>query len=164
MDQIINPHRFSTRIKLLRVTTFVFRFISQVKLPQQAAPKALELSAVELMKAKQFWIRAIQSAQFEQELASLRGKQRKITPRINQFGLFIKIIRHRKRLTNSTLQLSRKNPIRLPASHYFVELLIIDIHLHTNHCGTTEGFHFKRVLDSKGPTSGQMYFIQMYYL
>ena len=59
LDQIIDPHRFSTLIKLLRVTAFVFRFINQVQLPQQSAPKALELSAVELTNAKQIWIKAI---------------------------------------------------------------------------------------------------------
>ena len=99
------------------------------------------MSAVELTNAKQIWIKANQSTQFEQELASLRGKQGKITPRINQFGLFIdsdQIIRCRGRLGNSTLQLSSKNPILLPSSHYFVELLIIEVHLRTNHSGTTE--------------------------
>ena len=71
----------------------------------------------------------------------MRGKQGKITPRINQFDLFIdsdQIIRCRGRLGNSTLPLSSKNPILLPASHYFVELLIIEVHLRTNHSGTTE--------------------------
>ena len=49
-----------------------------------------------------------------------------------------KIIRCRGRLGNSTLQLNSKNPILLSASHYFVELLILEVHLNTNHSGTTE--------------------------
>ena len=54
LEQIINPQRFSTLIKLLRVTAILFHFIRQVKLRQLATPKALELSAVELKKPNNF--------------------------------------------------------------------------------------------------------------
>ena len=143
LEQVINPHRFSTLVKLLRVTAFVLRFIKQLKKTGCAAgtPDSLELSAEEMNEAKLFWIKAIQSVQFSQELNSLQAKHEKPTHRVNQFGLFIdsdKIIRCRGRLGNSTLQLSSKNPILLSASHYFVELLILEVHLNTNHSGTTE--------------------------
>ena len=36
------------------------------------------------------------------------------------------------------MQLSSKNPILLSASYYFVELLILEVHLNTNHSRTTE--------------------------
>ena len=143
LEQVINPHRFSTLVKLLRVTAFVLRFIKQLKKTGHAAgtPDSLELSAEEMNKAKLFWIKAIQSVQFSQELNSLQDKHEKPTHRVNQFGLLIdsdKIIRCRGRLGNSTLQLSSINPILLSASHYFVELLILEVHLNTNHSGTTE--------------------------
>ena len=153
---MINPHRFSTLVKLLRVTAFVFRFIKQLRKPRHAVAPAdcLELSSVEMTEAKLFWIKAIQSVQFNQELNSLQSKHGKPTRRVNQFGLFIdsdKIIRCRGRLGNSTLQLSSKNPILLSASHYFVELLILEVHLNTNHSGTTEVVSVLRgLLDSKG--------------
>lgn len=71
----------------------------------------------------------------------MHTKHGNLTNIIDQFDLFIdldNIIRCRGRLGNSTLQLSSKNPILLLASHYFIELLILEVHLNTNHSGTTE--------------------------
>ena len=139
LEQVIKPHRFSTLVKLLRVTVFVLHFSK--RLEHATVPEGKELLAVEMTEAKLFWIKAIQSSQFNQELDSLQTKHGKPTHRINQFGLFIdsdKIIRCRGRLSNSNLRLSSKNPILLAASHYFVELLILEVHLNTNHSGTTE--------------------------
>ena len=57
----------------------MLRFIKQLKKTGHAAgtPDSLELSAEEMNEAKLFWIKAIQSVQFSQELNSLQAKHEK---------------------------------------------------------------------------------------
>ena len=138
----MNPHKFSTLNKLLRVTAFVQRFVKRItKRSCATTVVGSELSADELKEAKSNWIKAVQLAQFHPKLSVLQAGNRKPTPRISQFGLFLdsdNVIRYQGRLGNSTLQLASENPILLSAVHHFVDLLIQEIHLNTNHSGTTE--------------------------
>ena len=87
------------------------------------------------------WIKTIQSIQFCEEIKILQTNHETSNPLINQFGLFMDssgIVRCRGRLGNSTLNLCSKNPIILSPKHHFVELLIWDLYLKTNHSGTNE--------------------------
>ena len=51
LEQVINPHRFSTLVKLLQVTAFVLHFIRQLK-TRHAATAALDNSELCAVEAK----------------------------------------------------------------------------------------------------------------
>ena len=58
-----------------------------------AALDNLELCAAEMNEAKLIWIKAIQSVQFNQGLISLQAKHEKPTHTVNQFALFIDLVK-----------------------------------------------------------------------
>ena len=141
LEKIIDPKRFSSIIRLLRVTALVICFIDHLKNPQLSRRHTSDLTASELSEAKAAWIKTIQSIQFCEEIKILQTKQETSNPLINQFGLFMDssgIVRCRGRLGNSILNLRSKNHIILSPKHHFVELLIWDLHLRKNHSGTNE--------------------------
>ncbi|CAB3977862.1 Hypothetical predicted protein [Paramuricea clavata] len=51
VGKVVDCHRYSSRIRLLRVTAYVFRFVRRIK--GQTVDKTLELSADELIEAEQ---------------------------------------------------------------------------------------------------------------
>ncbi|XP_028412045.1 uncharacterized protein LOC114534774 [Dendronephthya gigantea] len=75
IEEIIDPKRYSTKIKLLRVTARVIRFIR--KISKQLRTTSIELTADELIEAEKLWIRSIQSIAFAEEINSLHHIDRK---------------------------------------------------------------------------------------
>ena len=85
----------------------------------------------EINEAEEYWIKAIQGESFAAEIKSLTtNKQVRIPVRIRQFGLFLEqgVLKCHGRLNNSILALSSNNPILLPHSHPYVNLLILCYH------------------------------------
>lgn len=77
---------------------------------------------------------------FVDELSFLNRKQGKATPpiRVTQFGLFLRedqTVKWKGRIGNSSLQISTKFPILLPAKHAFVSLLVKRTHDRVKHSG-----------------------------
>ncbi|XP_028414386.1 uncharacterized protein LOC114537537 [Dendronephthya gigantea] len=74
---VIDCDRFSDKLKLLRVTAYVNRFIyllkSRVKQPNgQVFANSLNLSATQILEAENLWIRSVQESSFTEELKYLR--------------------------------------------------------------------------------------------
>jgi len=142
LDKVMNIKRFSSLTKLLRVTAFVFRFVNKVLKRDNQEANGFILLGSELKEAKACWIKSIQASQFESELQSIiRNRQSGLPIRVKQFGLFLGadgMLRCRGRLGNSNLSLSSKEPIILSSNHHFVELLVLDAHLKSKHCGISE--------------------------
>lgn len=135
--QIINCDRFSNLDYLLCVTAHVLRFVSKIKRhlskrTNNIKEETNELNARELNQAESLWIRTVQADEINYLQKGHQAKPR----RVDQFALFLddnKVLRCRGRINNASLQLETKNPILLPSSHPFVELLIRRTHQRVKH-------------------------------
>ena len=140
LSEIIKCEEFSTYMSLLRVTAYVLRFIRNVKskiLKQRPYTREVykeqtrQLSADEIHEAETCWIRSIQAKSFVGEINFLQVEKQPKPLRVEQFALFFdenKVLRCRGRINNSTLPETNKNPILLPSSHPYVDLLIRHTH------------------------------------
>ena len=136
VEKVIDPERYSTKTKLVRVTALVLRFIK--KLRKQPCAMA-EINANDVMEAEKLWIRNIQSASFAEEIECFRtGKP---NSRVKQLRLFIdddSIIRCEGRIHHSTVPADAKQPILLPPKHHYTKLIIRDSHILVHHDGIRE--------------------------
>jgi hypothetical protein len=92
IERILNPQRYSTKTKLLRVTALVIRFIKKTR--KQPCTISPEVNADELKESKKLWIRSIQSTDFAEEIECIHNGC--INSQVKQLGLFVdgdKIIR-----------------------------------------------------------------------
>ena len=78
-------NRFSTKLKLLRVTATVIRYVKRWRNPRYKFESA-ELTAEELQEAEIRWIQNVQEHEFQYELNYLKGVAK--TPTHSQLGLF----------------------------------------------------------------------------
>ena len=95
----------------------------------------------EIKLAERQWIRGIQHQSFQAEIRYLQTNRALKPLLVHQFGLFIdeiQIMRCRGRLNNSSLQLGKKNQILLPHDHYYVKLLVSDVHKRIHHGGIND--------------------------
>ena len=87
----------------------------------------------------------MQASSFTKEIEFLQCKDPKLTPPtyVAQFGLYRQegVLRCKGRLNNSPLPENSRNPILIPASHEFVQLLIEE--------------EFPGVSSLKGPRGGE---------
>ncbi len=137
LEKIIDHEKYSTKIKLLRVTAQVFRFVK--KLRKQPCTTSPEISADELIEAEKSWIQSIQSTEFAKELECIRTGRTNL--RVQQLGLFLdddKIIRCEGRIDHATVPNSTKQPILLPPRHGFTKLIIRESHEIVHHDGIRE--------------------------
>jgi hypothetical protein len=125
--------RYSTLCKLLRVTSYVLRFIANLRTKVAGTePNLSRLSLEEITEAKHIWYKHIQGAiqtskSFKQVQASL--------------GLFkdnCGIWRCGGRLSNANIELSAKHPVFLPNDHWFSTLLVEECHRRVMHNGVRE--------------------------
>ncbi|XP_018392969.1 PREDICTED: uncharacterized protein LOC108772023, partial [Cyphomyrmex costatus] len=131
--------RYSSWPKLLRVTAYLYRFITRLRAPNKTKPHINTLLPEEIQKAKSHWLKRMQSDKFPKEIAAL-SKQRplpkgsalsSLNPYYDEEGL----LRIRGRLRRSSLPGTAKNPIVLRA-HPLVALLIRHHHLRMMHAGS----------------------------
>ena len=138
---IIDSTRYSSLMKLLRVTAFVMKFISNFmnrsKTKQNRDSVKVEVNASNINDAEVLWIKSIQANSFGNEIRYLKRKTTECITEpkyVKQFGLYLDergIIRCRGRIGNSTLSPNCKYPILLPSKHHFVTLLIEHTHKFT---------------------------------
>ena len=149
LQNVIDCKRFSSLHKLLRTTAYIIRFVkglltksnSHRPVTRQGRIPCSLPTVEEINEAEEYWIKAIQGESFAAEIKSLTtNKQVGIPVWIRQFGLLLEhgVLKCRGRLNNSTLALSNKNPILLPHSHPYVNLLILCYHEKLNHSGVND--------------------------
>ena len=150
IGMIIDCERFGSKLRLLRVTAYVMRFICQLKRRIQAdqsgdeTRKPDELSAHEILEAEKIWIRQIQGTSFKEELKCLTSKPKTLPPpNVSQFGLYIEtdgLMKCRGRVDNASIPETGKRPILLPAKHHFTDLVVQGIHRDVKHSGINHTF------------------------
>ena len=126
--------RYGSNLKLLRVTSYVLKFIRLLR-RDRGAVKSKELKAEDLNFAAVTWVRGVQAHSFGTELQNLLpGYER--SKHVKQFNLYLdedKNIRWKGRINNADTTEESKNPVLLPSRHRYTELLIRERHDHVHH-------------------------------
>ncbi|GFS54408.1 integrase catalytic domain-containing protein [Trichonephila clavipes] len=137
---IINLRKFSSLQKLLRVTSWVLRFVHNIR--NRFNKRSDDLSTEEIDGAEKFWIQLVQRDAFAEEVNCLRARKlllkTSVTLEFNPFLDSDDLIRVGGRLQKSKFSYLQKHPIILPAKHYFVNLMVRDSHEKVFHGGVSE--------------------------
>ncbi len=126
IERIINPERYSSYSKLLRITTYVLQFLRNCRKRDNKESEISEIDQSELL-----WIQAVQR-QFKVE---------KVNNVEAQLGLFSDqngIIRCRGRIGKSSLIYQSKYPALLPRDNFITTLIIRHCHERVFHNGVKE--------------------------
>ncbi|GFX06699.1 integrase catalytic domain-containing protein [Trichonephila clavipes] len=137
-EKLLSLHKFSSYLKLLRVTAFVFRFINNTR---DTLKKRGTLETEELKKSEEYWIKEIQKETYASEVIDLEKAQkvsgcskiRSLVPCLDGR----KVLKIKGRLDESELSIDEKQPILLPSNSKFTELLILYEHTKNFHSGVT---------------------------
>lgn len=127
-------YRTNSLYKLLRITTYVFRFVGILQRLRDGRLKA------DLRHSLAYWITQSQQEAFFVELSY--GQCNRPLPRsspLRDYGVLIDadgILRMRGRLENAPLSYDARHPIIIPAKSQLAKLLILDAHRITLHGGT----------------------------
>ena len=132
--------RFSSFIRLVRVTAWIFRFVSNCHSGSSRAHGPLSVD--ELLNAERYWIAVAQQSAFKEEALLLRkghqldsrARLLSLHPMLDTHGL----IRVGGRCGHSSLPYSRRHPLILPHSHAVTTLIIRREHLRLLHAGPTQ--------------------------
>ena len=128
IDDVMEAERYSCYWKLLRVTAWVRRFVSNLKrMVNGEQIRVSYLLVQELEDAERLWISSVQR-EFD-------GKTKQLN---NTLGLYLDekgIILCKGRLGNADLSILQKHPILIPGGSYLARLLVMDAHRHTAHGG-----------------------------
>jgi len=133
---IVDATTYSSYKKLLRVTVYVNRFISNCKTPSRARETGA-LSVTELRQAELLWILNTQSNSLKDEKDAIRSKSSKIST-VRQLRLFLdddNAIRCGGRIHNAPIDEDAKFPYLLPKNHVITRLIVRDAHLEQLHSG-----------------------------
>ncbi|GFS41635.1 integrase catalytic domain-containing protein [Nephila pilipes] len=137
-EKLLNIDKFSSYLKLLRVTAFVFRYIYNTL---NTLKKRGAVNTEEFKKSEEYWIKEIQKETYGSEIIDLEKTQkvsdcskiRSLVPYLDDR----QILRIKGRLDESELSLDEKQPILLPQNSKFTELLILREHTKNFHSGVT---------------------------
>ena len=137
VSDVIDITRYSSRLKVLRVTAWVLKFVRLFRSEERNINRKLEAS--DLKEAECMWIRDIQKNCFTNEYRELMSGKKIIYN--NQLKLSVNedhLICCQGRLDNADLPLPWKNPVLLPTKHYYTQLLIKEKHYLVHHNGVRE--------------------------
>lgn len=128
-EPIMKAENYSSYFKLLRVTSWVFRFVRNCKTQHKIVG---ELNASEINESRIYWIKTVQKESFPLEYKAL--SESKLLPnksKIEKFSPFLdnNLIRLGGRLKFSNLSQTEKHPILLKGAHPFTNLLICQTHI-----------------------------------
>ena len=135
---VIDIERYSSKLKLLKVTALVLRVLTYMK-SRHCESNVRDPTAAEVKEADVLWVKSIQRTTFTKEYQRLLSGET-----VNYKGqliLFLNadhIICCRGRLNQADLPSSMKNPVLLPTKHRFTELLVMKRHNAVHHNGTPE--------------------------
>ena len=147
LNGVIDCKRYSSKLRLLRVTAYVIRFISKLRNKTKRTNEQVSghsspdrhLSATEILRAEDMWIRSVQESSFPEELNHLRNQSKtSAPPNVRNLGLYIDndgLLRCKGRLHNAPVLEEAKRPMVLPSKHYFTELVIRQVHQDVKHSG-----------------------------
>ena len=88
IDEIIDINRYSNLNHLLRVTTYVVRFIDLCQSQSNPLP-TFAVTTAEMSEAEMLWIKSIQHKSFDIEIHYLKKGTSSPPLRVEQFGLFL---------------------------------------------------------------------------
>ena len=126
--KVIDLKKYDRLNKLLRITAYVRRFITNRKNRKDGREcKEKDLSAEEIKEAENTWVRDSQITL--QEDANF-GKIRESLDIVEQNGVLV----CRGRLEHSDLEERAKFPIILPKNCHFTDLVILQCHEQVHHC------------------------------
>ncbi|GFR11977.1 uncharacterized protein TNCT_461911 [Trichonephila clavata] len=135
---ILNIEDFSTLRRLLRVTSFVFRFIYNAR---NSNRRSGPITSSETSKALIYFIKMSQKISFNSEIYNIKlNKSVNKNSKLCNFNVMIdddNILRIKSRLTNSSLDVYEKHPIIL-SNDYFASLIVYDCHEQVLHNGVNE--------------------------
>ena len=133
----IQDEKFSTFVRLIRVTAWISRFINRLRKLSTESRK--ELTNAELQYATILWCESVQRKHYSDVISAISS--RKLNNLQRQLGIFIGddgILRCKGRLENTDLSEGAKFPILLPRGERFTDLLIQHIHCKQLHCGVSQ--------------------------
>ena len=128
---LISIDKFSSLHKLLKVTSYVFKYANYY----------LKQNLVPYNKAKLYWIKLMQKQCFSREINFLLNSpnSRNIPNLVNQLCLFLDqdgVLRSKGRINKNLLyNFEVINPILLDKEHHFTYLIIMDTHVNCKHLG-----------------------------
>lgn len=138
--------KYSSFIKLLRITSICRRFIRCLRRESQSTLTKYPITPMEIEKSRNFWVRIVQQAWFSNEIRIISNREHlpksnpliRLTPFIDHEGL----LRVGGRLHNAQIESDTKHPLILPRRSSLSTLIIDDAHKRTLHGGTqvTLGF------------------------
>lgn len=130
--------RYSSLVRLQRITALCIRFINRLKNPEMIVPSYI--TAPELNHALQVLTKMVQELHFSRDLKAI--KERRLLPKDSQLKTLTpfvdndEVLRLGGRLEHSLLPYEAKHPIILPTDSPLTELIIADAHLSTLHGGS----------------------------
>ena len=133
LDCIIPLKGFSSLQRLIRVTAYVLRFVSNVKRKNEKKELTDEdLKQEEIERARELWIREVQGSVLDDE----KFDQVKVS--LSLYKDDKGILRCGGRLKNAPIPFNARFPIFLPRSSHFTNLVINECHLKVLHNGVRE--------------------------
>ncbi|GIY88029.1 uncharacterized protein CDAR_413241 [Caerostris darwini] len=114
-ELLIDANRFSSLLKIIRIISWIRRFICNLRNPDK---RVRNLSAEEIKESEFFLIKEVQLRSYEEEIQSLKGnRQIKKTSKIYNLCPYlddINLLRIDSRLHQGEFSLNETNPILLP--------------------------------------------------
>lgn len=141
IGEIIDCERYSSLGRLLRVTCYVLRFVSnlKVKIRQIGQIKEDEVDAEEMGNSKRLWLK------YEQLFIKNSDSYLKVKNSLNLFEDEDGLLRCKTRFSeHPTLNYNAIYPILLQTKSYFTTLIIMDYHKQNFHNGVTSTLHLIR--------------------
>ena len=135
LDKIVNLERYSSLRKLLRVTSYVLRFIHNCKSNKDKRTIST-LSVEEIQNASIQWIKTVQESAFQEEIKSINSDRKMAI--VRQLRLFIDkngILRSGGRINNAHIKETTKHPFLIPTKHRFTNMIVMDAHENQLHGG-----------------------------
>ena len=137
IHRAVSITKYSSYLKLLRVTAYTCRFINNCKHPRNRETGSL--TANELHDAEIRWLKSCQSTQFQAEIASLKTDSTSSRlPLVKQLRLYLDddgLVRCGGRIHNAPVEYATKFPYLLPKKHELTKLIVSDAHTRQLHSG-----------------------------
>ena len=132
LSALIDPRRYSSAYRLIKVTGLVLRFVRCLRARVTSSSPASVQLLNDFEQAKLRWIRDCQSQL--QDDGRFASWKRQLDLFEDESGVW----RCGGRMAKSCLSLSAKNPILLDRSHHFAIMVVHDAHLRVLHNGVKE--------------------------
>ena len=129
VQRVVNLQKYSTYLKLLRITAYVWRFINNCR-RQRADRVNGSLTTSELHNAEVKWLRSCQATHFQNKIENMTTNSTSSRlPLVKQLRLYLDpegIIRCGGRIHNAPLEDAAKFPYLLLKKHELNKLIVFD--------------------------------------